>query len=82
MLESTTVLQYSSVQNHQDHVKEQNHQDHAGTSSLLLTHGYTGTDGVTMVIINTNHQRIVVTMAAAGAAEVVGWDGGRGVGGI
>ena len=29
-----------------------------------------------MVMINTNHLRIVVTMATAGAAEVVGWRGG------
>lgn len=37
----------------------------------LLTHDYTATDGVAMVIINTNHQRIVVTMATVGAAEVM-----------
>lgn len=30
-----------------------------------------------MVIINTNHQRIVVTMATVGAAEVM-WGGGGG----
>lgn len=37
------------------------------------THEYTAT-GVAMVIINTNHQRIVITMATVGAAKVVGWD--------